>query len=79
MYRKTSDPITVWVHFSLIKSGGRRRGRPTAAPKHTLSPPETPEKQQKNITVFSMLIFLSVNGRRCSRAAAEIVEICIPG
>ena len=30
MYRKSSDPITVWVHFSLIKSGGRRRGRPTA-------------------------------------------------
>lgn len=23
MYRETSDPITVWVHFSLIKSGGR--------------------------------------------------------
>lgn len=30
VYRKSSDPITVWVHFSLIKSGGRRRGRPTA-------------------------------------------------
>lgn len=30
MYRKISDPITAWVHFSLIKSGGRRRGRPTA-------------------------------------------------
>lgn len=30
MYRKASDPITVWVHFSLIKSGGRRRGRPIA-------------------------------------------------
>lgn len=24
MYRETSDPTTVWVHFSLIKSGGRR-------------------------------------------------------
>lgn len=47
MYRKTSDPITVWVHFSLIKSGGRRRGRPTAAPKHTLSPPQNPREATK--------------------------------
>lgn len=73
VYRKTSDPITVWVHFSLIKSGGRLRGRPTAAPKHTLSPPK-PWWSNKRMLHFSYWYFWQFIVYLHS---AKIMEVCI--
>lgn len=74
MYRETSDPITVWVHFSLIKSGGRHmwgwgvevvgaRERPTvtspAAPQH--KPPSLFDGIPEMMHLFFNLLFRSVS------------------
>lgn len=79
MYREASDPITVWVHFSLIKSGGRHMwgggGGPTvtspAAPQH--KPPSLfdgiPEMMHLlfNLLFRSVSIFYSLIGRGAGR------------
>lgn len=65
MYRKTSDPITVWVHFSLIKSGGRRRGGGTvtspAAPQHKLELFDIIPEIMHCWVFFPNLLFCSVS------------------